>query len=262
MKSSIRILFGLFGILLSVSAFAQVNREVTASTAIATAIVRLGGSSQTDSLALGTVEFTQSRSNESGTARIVTKGSEQTREEIIALTSGKLQVYSRGRTNEIVSGAPKNKVFNALNSSSFELELTAQSAAFPLPWLINKYVNPDQAFEVVADGGATSNVVHLRITNTFASDPNLQRYASLTTSDVWLDAQTGLPRKIGFERREASGATPAIPVAYEYSDYRTIQGVTYPFSIRKYVNGTLWAVITIQSVSVNSGVLDSEFALQ
>ena len=147
--------------------------------------------------------------------------------------------------------------------SRLEESLSAQSSLFPLPWLYANTIGEDIAVE---DMGTDSfdgvSAKHLRVTKTFVSNKSLQIYSKFTVRNIWLDQNSGLPLKIGFNRRTALGAAPPVAIALEYSDYRPIQGYLYPFHIRKYVNGTLWADIHVQSVQFNTGIAASEFSTQ
>jgi hypothetical protein len=71
-----------------------------------------------------------------------------------------------------------------------------------------------------------------------------------------------LPQKISYTQRDAGGASPGIAVAGIFSDYRIINGVLYPFSIQKSFNGTPSATITIQTVTLNTGLTDANFPVQ
>lgn len=71
-----------------------------------------------------------------------------------------------------------------------------------------------------------------------------------TTSTVTLDPNTLLPASLSFNMFPDSGPAIPIPVLVEFSDYRETSGVQIPYSIKRYLNGTLLADITISSVSI------------
>lgn len=237
---------------------AQVQRDSTAVNSLAAAITQLGGIPPRDSTATATIAVTSGGSSQQGSIEITTRGMNQTSEDITLPNGSQKLVYSLGASNDKRVGAKPGE-----DQNSFELSLSAQSPMFPLPWLADRFADTDVA--IVSLGNEVLKgvaVMHLQLTNTFNSTPNQKHYSSFTTADVWLDAKTNLPAKISYERRSAGGPVAPIPISYEYSDYRNIQGVLYPFQIRKSVNGTLWGVITVQSVQFNTGVADAAFALQ
>jgi hypothetical protein len=237
--------------------FSQAQRDSSAVTAIASAITKMGSLPPQDSTATASVTITDRGSTNQTTAQFSTHGLDQTAEQF-SLPAGAVNViYSQGNSNDKSPWAKAGQ-----DPFSFELSLTAQSPVFPLPWLAARYANTDVAIENIGtEKQAGVSAIHLRLTNTFASTPLLKHYASLTVCDVWLDATTNLPLRIGFERRDEGGPSVGIRVAYELSDYRIVQGFLYPFHIRKYVNGPLWADVTVQSVSFNTGVPTSTFAI-
>jgi hypothetical protein len=103
---------------------------------------------------------------------------------------------------------------------------------------------------------------HVKFWNTFAAKPKLQHLAEFSVKHIWIDAVSNLPTKLAFDRRDGGGATPRIPMAYQYSDYRSVTGTLFPFQIQKDVNGTPWGTIRIGSVAFNTGLSESAFAIQ
>lgn len=219
--SLLRCIVLLICVVLPGSASAQVHRDRTALSAIAGSIARFGGLPPVDSVAVAKVTVTSGTSTQVGTMRIVTRGMDETREEIKLKGTSESLVFSKGSSSEKRKSTKPGK-----DPYSFELSLTAQSPLFPLPWLASRYANNDTAIEDLgaetSDGTVSS---HLRLTNTFTSNPMLKHYAPFTASDLWLDAGLGLLRKISYERREAGGSTrvhrifrlsqctgPAVPV--------------------------------------------------
>jgi hypothetical protein len=71
-----------------------------------------------------------------------------------------------------------------------------------------------------------------------------------TTSTVTLDPKTLLPTSLTFNAFPDTGPAIPIPVEVDFSDYRLTDGAQIPYSIKRYLNGTLLADITISSVSI------------
>lgn len=242
----------------SVPATGQAQRDRAAVTALTAAITNLGGVPPRDSVALASIKVTSGSSTEEGKMKITTRGMQQTSEEITLPSGTQSLIYSLGASNDRRGGAKPGE-----DPLSFELSLSAHSPIFPLPWLASHYANNDiEILNLGSEVLSGTSVVHLRLTNTFNSIPNQRHYSNFTVTDVWLDAKTSLPAKISYERRDAGGPVAPLPISYEYGDYRNVQGVLYPFQIHKFVNGTLWASITIQDVQLNTGVADAAFALR
>src|SRR5262249_10593381 len=143
-----------------------------------------------------------------------------------------------------------------------ETAVTSQSAYFPLPLFAALAANPDTSVKYVgAETLNGSSAQHLQIWNTFASVPDLQPLAGQSMRDVWLDGTSGLPVKISFIRRPHGSDSANLRVEVFLSDYRSVSGFLYPFSIHVSLNGTPWATISIQGVTFNNGLDDSSFAI-
>jgi hypothetical protein len=218
------------------------------------AVTVMGGSVLQDSTAIGTVTVTAGSDTESGTIKILTRGSTQTLEQITTSSGTTQAIYSNGLANDSNHIATKTKY-------SLELAASSQSALFPLPLLSAILSSTDSAFRYIGleniDGAGCH---HLRTWNTYSSQPDLQYLSPFSYREIWINATTGLPSRIAYSMRAGSGAEPAIPVEITFSDYRSVSGVLYPFQISHSLNGTPWLSVTISSVSLNTGLADSTFS--
>lgn len=210
------------------------------------------GTAPSDSTAVGSVTITTGSVATNGTVTILTKGTSETSIQFDTPNSTWSVIYANGEASRVNSGV----------STPLPLELAASSQCvyFPQPYLAALLTNPDVTLKFV--GAETVDSIpanHIHAQNTFASAPLLQSLAEFNTADIWLDATSGLPLKIAMIRRYASGSAPQIPISVVYSNYQTVSGVRYPFTIKEYVTETLWATTTIQSVSFNSGLTDTNF---
>jgi hypothetical protein len=231
-----------------------VPRDSQATALLQGSVRAMGGNAPSDSVATGTVVIVAGSLTSSGTVRILTRGSDQTSEQLsLSLSqSSDTTVYSRGVANAAVNGTTQNL--------SLERTASCQSAAFPLPYLAAALANPDEAIQYVGvETLGQAQAQHIRIWNTFSSNLSRQFLSDFTVTDIWVDAATNLPRMISFARRDGGGAQAKIPIAFSYSDFRSASGILYPYQIQESVNGTPWATISIQSVSFNAGLTDADF---
>lgn len=230
------------------------QRDPQAITVLAQSIAAMGGTVPMDSIATGSVTIVAGSSTQSGTVRILTRGSDQTSEEItFSLPTSKI-VHSRGAGSELQNGVSKRM--------NLQKAATSQCPDFPLPLLSAILNNSEMTLQYI--GLETLNgasVHHVRSFDTLASRPRLQSVSRFTTKDIWIDAVSALPRKISFTRREADGAPSrfGIPVDVFFSDYRRIGSTTYPFQIKQSLNYSPWLTITVQNVSFSAGLTDSDF---
>jgi len=230
-------------------------RDPQAVTLLQGSVRAMGGTVPADSAATGNVTIVAGSLTSSGTIQILTRGTNQTSEQITLPQSTVTVIYSGGLANQT-----NNSVVTSL---SVQRAATSQSVYFPLPFLSGALANSDMSVQYVAlETLNQSSVQHIQLQNTYASPTNLQQFASFAVFDVWLDAVTSLPQRVSYTRRDASGASPGISVDTYFAAYKTISGVAYPSQINVSYNGTPWATITISSVSFNTGLTDSNFPIQ
>lgn len=255
LRVSIRsLLCGVVCILLAVCVAAQESpqRDPQAILLLTKAVSVMGGNAPSSSLAEGTVELVEGSTREMRRIRIITRGLDESVEEIQTGKELRASIYSRGRLAK--------KFDSDLQQLNLEMAATGQSPSFPLALIAGALTNPDFAFEYMGLESSEGVLAHhIRFKNTYASKPQLKKLTEASVRDLWLDAATGLPRRIFYNQHWGRGGAPRIPVETFLSDYRDVGGVLYPFSIRRSLNGTPWATIQIYNVVLNAGVSDADF---
>jgi hypothetical protein len=207
-----------------------------------------------DSTANGNVTIVAGSLTQQGAVTILTRGSTETSIQFQMRDNPWTIVFANGQVNKIE--ASQTTVY------SLELAASSQCLYFPLPLLYGFLNNTDYSIQYVgqeAIGSSTAN--HIIVQNTFNSSPTYQFLSPFTEADIWTDASSGLPIKIAMIRRDGGGSAPKIPISVVYSNYQTISGVRYPFTIQEYITDTLWATTTIQSVVFNTGLSDTTFSV-
>lgn len=242
---------------LTAPAFAQTGptRDPQATLILQKAVEAMGGVVPSDSTATGDVSIVEGSKKQDGTIEILTRGTDQTAEEMTLPDGQRETIYSDGDAKE-VNGTQATVV-------PLELSVTDQCADFPLPLLTSILNNPDEAYQYVGQetlGGQA--VLHVRVWDTFASNSNLQQLAPFTTRDIWFDATSLIPVKIKYLRRPAGGQAPAFRISLYYVGYANWAGVLYPTQIKKTFDGTPWQTITIQNVTFNTGLPASDFSVE
>lgn len=229
-------------------------RDQQAVVVLQQSFAAMGRTLPTDSVATGTITLVEGSRTEEGTIRITSRSHDQSLEDITTPTDHRVIVYSRLAAAETKAGKTK--------AASLELSLNSQTPDFPLPLVAWALASPDAAVSYVGlEQVNGESVHHIRVWNSFATRPEFRSLAEFSVRDIWIDGARFLPRKIAYHRREAGGAVPRIPVETFFEDYKSIGGVSYPFLIKKNLNGTPWATITISTVTLNTGLSDTDFPL-
>jgi len=151
-------------------------RDPQALAALQQAVAGMSGLMPSDSTATGTITPTAGSLTESGTVVVLTRGTDQTSEQILT-AHGATAVYSHGSASQIQR--------TIVTSLPLELAATAQSPDLPLPLLVGVLSSPDSAYAYV--GLETQNGVsvhHVQFWNTFASVSRLSALARLSRQIV------------------------------------------------------------------------------
>lgn len=184
------------------------------------------GGAPADSVATGKITIVAGSLTTQGTVRVLTRGLNQSSEQIQTPDISSTVTYSSGKATEVQS--------SAASPLPLERAVTSQAPEFPSALLSAALVNPDLAYQFVGIEAVDGiQAAHVRFWNTFSSDPDLQQLADFTTTDLWISAGSALPYKLSYTQHEGGGDAPQAPVDIYYSDYRTVNGVLYPYLIKK-----------------------------
>jgi hypothetical protein len=190
-----------------------IQRDPQAVAVLHASVQSMGGTVPADSVATGTITIVAGPQTTSGNARILTRGSDQSSEEIITSDEDRTVVYSHD-----LAAQRSNGVLSALQ---LELAVTSQSPSFPLPLLVNILNNQDSTLQYVGLETINGlNYQHVRTTNTFASTADLQPLAEFSVRDFWINAATGLPWKVAYGWRAGRGSPPRLSVEVTYEGER------------------------------------------
>jgi hypothetical protein len=229
----------------------QQASDPQAVAAIQQAVKVMGGNAPADSVATGTVIVVAGSSTDQGTIRILTRGTNQTLEEVQTPMETRSVVFSNGEASETVA--------NSASPFPMQRAGTSQCLYFPLPYLNALLSNPDEGFTylgIESLGDATA--LHVQATDTYTSNAKSQFLAPFTTTDLWFDSHSGLPIQMAYVRRD-TGQSPKIRMEAQFFNYKNISGFLFPTAIQVLINGTPWMTISFQAVNFNSGLTDANF---
>ena len=238
-----------------VPAFAQGAGDPNPRAILEQSASAMGGQAPADSEAKGTIEITLGSTTDAGDLRVTTRALEQTKEEIIIPGKSKVTTYSGGHAS-----TRQGETARRLHR---ELAVTCQSSNFPLVLINSILADSDSEYEYLGlenlDG---SQAHHVRVRDTYLSEPGLRDLAEFDVTDLWIDAGTSLPLKAAYDHAGGGGSAPRIPVEVFYRDYRRVTDILYPFALKKTYNGSDWQVVTIGAVRFGVGLTDNDFSLE
>jgi len=229
-----------------------VLRDSEAESILRYSLRAMGGRVPADSTATGAVRLTEGGTVEEGTIRILTKGVNQSAEELHLPSDFRSLSFSAvGGWEKRHSKASRLSLQRAIRSDTMDFPMSIVAAV-----LGNTEIKVEYLGEETVEGVLSH---HIRYQRMFLLQPELKHLEESSRVELWVEAKSSLPRLITFNQRDSDGESPQIPMAISYSDYRDVGGILYPFSITKQLNGMPWATVNIDSVTLNSGLSDSEF---
>jgi hypothetical protein len=219
-----------------------------------------GGQSTIQDVTLnGTVQSVSGADSETATGifKAISTGSARSD---VSLSEGTLteirQVAAAGPSGAWSRGSSVNHAMSGHNMMT--------DAAWFFPLFIVQRLLSDQNVSVV-NVGVEGTMTHLRaVENPRANLPAsaAQQIQHLTQIDLYLDTATLLPVGLWLNIHPDNNALTDIPVYIAFSNYQQKDGVTIPMRVQKYVNNTLQMDIQVQSATFNTGLSQSDFAIQ
>lgn len=181
-----------------------VARDPQAVALVQQAISVMGASAPSDSIATGTVAIVAGSLSTEGTYRVLTRGLNQSSEQIQTPDISQTTVYSGGQAEET-----RDSVASPI---PVERAITSFSSDFAVVFLVAALNNPDISFQLIgAETVDSVQVQHVRFWNTFPSQPSLKSLASFTITDLWTSVTSGVPYRLSYTRHEAGGDAPPHP---------------------------------------------------
>jgi hypothetical protein len=174
---------------------------------------------------------------------------------------------TKGLTSEIrntdPTGAPQGFLIKSSASAVPYAQHNCMTSAvwfFPALSVLAQINDPTVSVSFVGqetrDGEAVNHIQFNTQSTSLGPSSSLQ----LGQTDLYLDSTSNLPVVMIFMTHPDSNALTNIPVEIDFGDYQVVNGVTVPLRIQKFFNGTLLLDLTVQNVSVNTGLTDSAFA--
>jgi hypothetical protein len=196
----------------------------------------------------------------SGTATLKALGTSSSRIDL-SLSDG---TFSEVRT--FPNGVPEGR-WLAPNGSYNRMVMhncfTDAAWFFPALTVLSQASNPNLSITYVGPGTKNGIAVeHLQFAHSSGAqvpgfgDPLL----TLSAINVYLDSSSLLPVAFAFDTHPDNNALLNIPVEVYFSNYQAVNGAQVPFHIQKFLNGSLFLDLTIQSAALNSGLTVSAFS--
>jgi len=202
-----------------------------------------------DYTATGTVTYHWAGQDVAGNVTLRGRGLDQFRVDASLPTGVRSWAASRGVSSERAEdgSVSRSRGFATLNPSSFVVPYLLLAAALKSP---NYNLSFKGAVEV--DGHSAYDVQ----VGTVMLSPN-----GIDVTDFFIDSTTSQVLVMRDMARPPTNSLEGPSHEIRFSDYRTVNGVAVPFSIKEAVGGQETWVIQLNSVTFNPGLSDSTFQL-
>jgi len=112
----------------------------------------------------------------------------------------------------------------------------------------------------IVSAGQTTINGHAAIQIHFHIDTDVVQQ-TLSIQDWYFDSATALPLRVEYRIPDTSNPTIFIGAAADFSDFRPVQGVLFPYRVTAYQDDKALAALTLTLVAVNQAISSSDFDL-
>jgi len=164
---------------------------------------------------------------------------------------------SAALTQTFVSGHGKPGLLSNGHTKNFNPWTANFRLPVHLPGIILKGLLADTNCNIAFAGQTTINglaTIHIQ----FHIDTDIVQQ-TLSVQDWYFDPSTTLPLRVEYRIPDSSDPLLFISAAADFSDFRPVQGVLFPFRIASFEDGKPQNVLALTSVVINQSVSSSEF---
>ena len=83
----------------------------------------------------------------------------------------------------------------------------------------------------------------------------------LSQVDIYLDSTTNLPVAVDFNTHPDTDANENLPIEIQFSGWQPVSGIHVPSRIQKFLQGSLTLDLSALTISVNTGLPQSDFTI-
>jgi hypothetical protein len=221
----------------------------------------VGSTPITDATVQGTASLTAGSDQESGSAMLEARAGYESKV-VLSLSGGQRSEVRNG------AGAPPQGKWSGSDATWHTMPLHScwTDPAWFFPALTLQSALNDQQISFTYVGQETKDgvaVQHIQISRlasgqTVTATSLIQR---LSQVDLYLDSTTHLPVAIDFNIHPDTDAGLNQPVEVQFSGWQPVNGIQVPSRIQKFLQGSLTLDLTALTISVNTGLPQSDFTI-
>jgi hypothetical protein len=181
---------------------------------------------------------------------------------LIAKADGSFQInleLGRGSRTETQTSFANGQQCIWVGSDGISHAIATHNCMLPVTWFLPDvalFGNQQPQGLVAISNGAVSAGINQGIDLRQQAVPNASSadmaalISHLTTVDIYYSPTTYLPSSLAYNIHPDSNAAQDIPVEVIFSNYQTVDGITIPYRIQRFVNGVLSLDIVISEASL------------
>jgi hypothetical protein len=173
-----------------------------------------------------------------------------------------LELASTGSRTELSSGIAAGSRCSWSGNDRLKHDMDPANCWKPLLWFLPAFsiqpsLMPDALVAsdlgVGSVGHAAGPLRHLQFEYGFQQNKleDTKELMRLSASDLGLDRASYLPSVLTYDILSDGDAPSSVHIEVRYADYKDVNGVQVPFTIQRYVNGSLQLDISIQNAEIN-----------
>ena len=197
----------------------------------------------------GTVDWYAGATHETGAATLTARADGST-EVMLGLNTG-----ARADT----TGPLGSRTCQWMDKNGESHPVNGANCLTPLPWFspaILSLLTGAPGLSVtdlgeVADQGVTRHAIAVACASTLPNLPGQDLVTSATQVTIFFDTVTLLPASLTYGLHPDGADNRSIPVRVVFSDYRMVSGLSVPFHLDRYLNGTRDLSIAATSITLN-----------
>jgi hypothetical protein len=174
-----------------------------------------------------------------------------------------LNLGTSGPRTESQSGTGSSQACNWAARDAVAHAVDQMSCWKPLIWFLPSISMQPSLLPAAArftDDGSTAIGLgdetvyrHLQASLTLSDIPSAvaNDTAQQSNTDIGIDPKTFLPAVLAYTLPASNSTDRPIAVEVHFSNYKTVQGVQIPFTIQRYINGSLQLEITVSDAQIS-----------
>lgn len=264
MRSGPVVVFGLLFLTIPIQAqqtSTPAPRDAGAVSLLQRSLAAMVGKNPVNDVTLtGSANYIAGSDNETGSATLKATAIGQGRVDLSLSNGPRSEVIDASQAAPVGNSCGSDGIWHAMAGHNLMTDPTWFFPAFLISRALSTSTYVISPMDAETQNGIA--VDHVRIYQQPNSSDSAALLQGLSQIDIYLNSSTLLPVSISFNTHPDNNALMNIPIQINFSNYQTVQGISVPYHVQKYIENGLALDLAISSIQVNSGLSASDFQAQ